>query len=53
MRTPVGDSAGFVRRLPTSSQCGISHGKSPRTVMSTFFDCPVAGSYVWIQPPCS
>ena len=52
-RAPVGDSEADPTSSATSSQRGSAHGKSPRTVMSSFFVSPVAGSSVWIHPSCS
>src|SRR5580765_1522447 len=44
MRVPVGDSAIFERRLLTSSQRGIIHGKAPVAVMLTTCSLPLLGS---------
>src|ERR1041385_4350201 len=43
-RLPVGESAMFVRRLDTSSQLGIIHGKSPAATIFTIFSLPLFGS---------
>src|SRR5206468_9041393 len=43
-RLPVGDISRFVILLPTSSQRGIIHGKSPAAVILTTCSLPFFGS---------
>src|SRR4029079_14418131 len=43
-RLPVGETAMLLRRLLTSSQLGIIHGKSPVARMLTILSLPLFGS---------
>src|SRR6185369_15715949 len=52
-RLPVGDTAMLERRLLTSSQFGIIHGKSPFAAMLMIFSLPLFGSSSWMYPACS